>query len=1190
MYFKKLELFGFKSFAERTELVFEPGVTAVVGPNGCGKSNIADAIRWVLGEQSAKSLRSSSMEDVIFNGTATKEALNFTEVSFTLSNEERILPIDFDEVVITRRLFRSGESEYLINKVPVRLKDVTELLMGTGIGTEAYSLIEQGKIDLILSSKPEERRFVFEEASGITKYKSKKKEALRKLEQTEQNLLRVNDIILEVKRQINFIERQAKKAEAYKERFEELKNLEVNLATNEYNKFSNQKSALESELKLLKDSKSQIEVLYNELKNNIDSLSGDLEVLEKELGSLDRENLTTQNQLKLNLSRLTSNEDRIAEYTDNISLLENEVKSLENKISLLESEIKAANEELERVARDREERQKEIFENENKLLELDNSIKDNVGAIARGKVELFEFASKHSNLKNELVKLAANLQNVSARHRRLNVERENVLKEYSSLEPKVNSHLLELTSLKEKVQSQTDSFNQTQGKISNLEAHIRTLEDAVNKNNTRLASYESKLEFLLDLKRRHEGFSAGTRVLLEALQNGEVSRNGVLGVLSELIEPVKNFELTVELALGGNLEGVVVEEEQDAKRLIQFLKEKGAGVAKFFMLGIFNNSLPLLIGEDNEIRPISGFIKCDDRLKNLIGSLLGNCYLVKDIDTALRMCKDRNVRFITENKEIVELGLITTGYSAISEDTSILTRESRIKELSEFISQTKRENKDIADKKIVFEKEREDLISSLRAQEDVFKAESQKLLAEEKEYESLGNSIARLKEELSLVNLEIDEITDEEASFKEKERSINESFLQAEDQQKKLDSTITDLQRLIERNLKEKEGILLKLTQDRTLLSGISDKEANLNESLRKLNLNFAEQTQTARLKTQTACDYKDKSKSLKKEAQELEAVNEKLTEAINKYSEDLKSRFLKKDQMTAQIKDIKSSLYIKQGEFDAANKRSQDIELELTEFNLKCENIKNRINEIYKTELISGVQDEALVREDAIKQIERLKAKIESMGTVNMVAIEEHKELVERYNFLESQNQDLVNAKESLLKAITTINKTTKELFMETFQKIQVEFRNFVRLLFGGGDSELLLIDRDDVLESGIEIVAKPPGKKLQNIMLLSGGEKALTAIALLFAIFKVKPSPFCVLDEIDAPLDESNVGRFSKVLQDFVKMSQFIIITHNKKTITMADVMYGITMEESGVSKIVSVKFSESEPQEKETLKETV
>ncbi|MBM3253999.1 MAG: chromosome segregation protein SMC, partial [Candidatus Omnitrophica bacterium] len=977
MYFKKLELFGFKSFAEKTELVFEPGVTAIVGPNGCGKSNIADAIRWVLGEQSAKALRSSNMEDIIFNGTATKEPLNFTEVSFILSNEERILPIDFDEVVITRRLFRSGESEYLINKTPVRLKDVTELLMGTGIGTEAYSLIEQGKIDLILSSKPEERRFVFEEASGITKYKSKKKEALRKLEQTEQNLLRVNDIITEINRQLNSIERQARKAEIYKARFEELKSLEVKLASNDYMRFSSQRSEFENELKPLKEAKSNIEVLCNELKNNIELLNIELSKLESELDNFDKENLNMQNQKILNLNKISNNKERIAEYNENISTIEDELKSIRDKISHLEGETKNYLQDLGRVTNERESKQREILENENKLIEIEKQIKEDTGVIDEDRTRLFELAQSHTNLKNELVKLTTNIQNTLSRHRRLNIEKENVLREYSSLKSQINDSLSRLNSLKEEVNSITGTFNSMKNRVNDLEKEQENLEDIINKNNTKLAGYESKIEFLLDLKRKYEGFSRGTKVLLDALQNGKISSSGVIGVLSELIEPQRNFELMVEIALGSNLEGIVVETQDDAKRLIQFLKEESVVFARFFILKFFNDPPSEFPKKESQLKVVSEFIRYDVRLRNLIEYLVGDCYLIKDVDTALNLSKDKNIRFITEQKEMVEFGLISAGYSALTEDTSILARESKIKELKELISELKRESLITENKKIAIKEERKNILSELSLCEQSLKIESEKLSNGEREYENLSNNSERFKEELALVDLEIEEIIQEEETLREREKSINESLAKTENEQKNLEDTLQSLRLRTERNLKEKENILLKLTQDRVLLVNISDREQGLKENLARLKLDLSEETASNQLKIQTISDYKSKAVLLQREIEELSVSNDKLSESLAKLSEDLKTKLSLRDQIFSKLQELKDTLSLKEGELDISSKRVQSIELELAQINLRCENIKNRIDEIYKTELILNVVDEVFDRENTLSQIEKMKERI---------------------------------------------------------------------------------------------------------------------------------------------------------------------------------------------------------------------
>lgn len=847
MYFKGLELVGFKSFAEKTKLHFEPGVTAIVGPNGCGKSNIADSIKWVLGEQSPKELRGSRMEDVIFNGTDGKPPLGLAEVSLILSNEDGILPIEYKEVTITRRIFRSGESAYYLNKTQVRLKDIMELIMDTGMGSSAYSLFEQGKVDLFLSSKPEERRGVFDEASGITKYKAKKREALRKLELTENNLVRVNDIINEVQRQITSIERLSNKARKYKEELETLKALEVRVSGFEYRRLKEEKRRLE--------------------------------------------------------------------------------------------------------------------ENREELDKISEAIRNCQAAIVRSKAELVDVMSRHSQIKNDIARLSADIAHINARLRRLRIEKENVSKEEEAAREKLSTIETEISSFHSHAAQITTTIQNVEAEMNHLHQELGNLNGKHQDLQNRILSSESQLEFLEDLKRH----------------------------------TAKAFDLS------------------QSKKAVLLTTDHPQG-----------------------------------EISTILGKLDGAAWPLKDVYAfeEFKIATPCRIKYI----------------------------DSESKELREAIEKLKGEASGIAQHK----KEVEDKIASahhrLKEAESSLHRVQLALADKEAVKKNLETEKKKLTDELSLLNLEIDEATGDLNELTNRENVLTENLRTIEEQRDKIENSIATQQELIESQSRQREAILVQIAQ-----------------------------------------------------------------------------------------KD--------------------------TEFSFRSTNVKERIKEIYKVDLDQVTGEEEIPGEDLEEmknQIHHLKNKLESMGPVSLGSIEEHEDLKSRLEFLLNQREDLVCAERSLKEAIQKINKTIRTLFLETFEKIGVEFHKFFRALFGEGHAQLLLVDKEDVLESGIEIEARPPGKKLQNISLLSGGEKALTAIALLFAIFKVKPSPFCLLDEIDAALDEANINRFTNLLSEFIKTSQFIIITHNKKTITMADVMYGITMEESGVSKIVSVKFKDE--QNKEATEEPV
>ena len=1193
MYFKALELIGFKSFAEKTRLNFEPGVTAVVGPNGCGKSNVADAIRWVLGEQSAKSLRASNMQDVIFNGTDNKEPISYAEVSLTFDNQQRSLPIDYDEVIITRRIFRSGDTEYLLNKTPVRLKDISELLMGTGIGTESYSIIEQGKMDMILSSRPEDRRYVFEEASGITKFKSKKKEALRKLEQTEQNLLRINDIIQEVKRQIGSIERQARKAERYKVDFDKLRELELKISSAEYRNLKTQEATygFESGDAKLRERDLDAEVMAMAVK--IADYRQLLDEVNRKILEIRNKATETTGTLDMNNQKIGTNKERIEESIAFRSGLEKEMASLSEKIKAAKEQVDRLRIEFEGASARRSEKENSLKEKELFAIEALKEVEELESRVKVSKVNMVDNIAKETRIKNELIKLGADIQNRHARQRRLSLEKDRVSQEFASIEGNLRSVIDEYKAIEERVKSVKASL-ETKRRISE-ESSVRAKEisDRIIKEDTRGAALRSKIEVLSDIMKRHEGFTRAVQAILAKKEAPGGELRGIVGVLADIIKIDGGYEEAVSVFLGSDAQIVIAEKDSDVTEAIKFLKENRLGKATFVSLETLERiktDIGNASGTGNDLRPLKTFVRIDERYAAVLGHIFQGAYLLdRDEDLEGRRGSGSEI-FITKSGLIYDNGRISGGSESDADGSLLVGREERLRileaELSaieEGVRSLKSESIKIEEDNKAFRSEISELEASAHVEEMALSNAAMKKTSEE-------SSAMKIREELELLASELAEADESVADLTKSGEFLNIELNKIETEKASAESFIEESLGLVMTRKAGREKALIEMATLAAELQSCGKEEESVRNNLNiqeALSFGFEE---TFYARESAIKDSIEKAGILEDEIKRLSAQNIELTSALLKLNSEAEELGSRKSDMNDKFSIEELQLDEKKKALERLKNQSRDLDVKLAEIGYKKTNLKERIEQAYKVDLEAAhIESEENSDWEAFKsQVAELKERLEKMGPVNLVAIEEHKELEERYSFLVHQQEDLVNAKDSLHKAIQKINKTTKELFLEAFGKIQVEFKSFFRLLFGGGQAELVLIDEQDILESGIEIVVRPPGKKLQNLMLLSGGEKALTAISLLFAIFKVKPSPFCVLDEIDAPLDESNVLRFSNVLKDFLKISQFIIITHNKRTIELADVMYGITMQERGVSKIVSVKFAGAKTKEPEPPKE--
>lgn len=1072
MYFKKLELSGFKSFSNKTTLHFEPGITAVVGPNGCGKSNIFDSIRWVLGEQSAKSLRGSEMLDVIFNGTDKHEPLGMAEVTLTFDNKARFFNFDNDEVAITRRLFRSGESEYLLNKNQVRLKDILDLLLGTGIGAESYSIIAQGKIDLVLSSRPEERRMVFDEASGITKYKSQKREAMRKLEDTEQNLLRVNDIVTEVKRQIGSLERQANKARKYKDVFEELKNKEISYSVFEKRRLFLEKDKL---IKSLEELKVREEVLLEDIHQQeikVSSRSSELKALEEEMLGAKNDLISLENDISRNNEKISFNRERVSELSISKKELAEQLIQLEAKLKIEEEKLVALRNEYSGLKGMIEEKARELSEKDVKISALALSIKNSLENISRHKKEIIELAGKIAQCHNQISEFNSQEQVFLARKKRLQIEKAKVYEEKAIAEESLAKVSSEADAARKSVDDCSQKINAAKLALEEERRSLNAVNSDIESLDKQKLALESHKAFLEELKAKYldKAETVNALIYLDKLPSSKTSG---------LVIQVNN---TVSL-------------NDEDKAYLEPASFKLTGEAKPIELDTHNIELKIN--------------KIDD-----------------DIGT-LRISKQVKETHVDEMGK----GILNLEQELRSFEINLANKETSMQTALEQFNKTKEE---------------EDLIVL-----DLSEAQ--------KELDILEGNIKTAQARLGELN--------------NSQRMVEDSISREEEN--------------ISLNSKLREDLLVLITQVKTELEALNKRVFSDEATLRLLEETFTHDKQNFDNTNKQIQDAVSRISAMELEVEEcnnrlldckrdIELKRGKLSEAEKRYQD-----------FSAGAGDMASKIEAGRRDLDNLKNRLYELQMQDKDLDYKYGASKERMLQAYKIDLDTVELELPEIDPQALSaEIEGLKGRLDSYGTVNLVAIEEYDELKKRYDFLIQQQSDLASAKDSLHQAILKINRTTRQMFMETFEKVRVEFRNYFRLLFNGGDAQVYLIDENDPLESGIEIICRPPGKKLQNVLLLSGGEKSMSAIALIFAIFKVKPSPFCILDEIDAALDEANVDRFARALTEFSKDSQFIVITHNKKTIVNADVMYGITMEQSGVSKIVSVKFAKEKDKETEAV----
>lgn len=1183
MYLKSIEVHGFKAFANKIVFDFHNGITGIVGPNGSGKSNVADAVRWVLGEQSAKQLRGASMQDVIFAGTENRKPLSYAYVAITLDNSDHKLPIDFEEVTVARRVYRSGESEYLMNGSPCRLKDVNELFYDTGIGKEGYSIIGQGQIDRILSGKPEERRELFDEAAGIVKYKRRKVTAQKKLEHERENLVRVNDILAELERQLGPLERQSEKAHLYLKKKEELKNFDVNMFLLEVERIEKQLEEVEKNFGIASEHLVETKEHHEKMKLEYEKMESAMEGMEEKISQI-KDSIAGTDVMKGKL------EGQINVLKEQIHTAEMTEEHLGERLTSIESQKEERREQRTSYEKQKEDYDAQLASIEKTRVQAEEKLHTIQSEIARcnegiesGKNEIIELLNQKASVKAKQQRYDTMLEQVNIRKAQLNQRLLQRKTEESGLEEALKKSEEELSVIREQIakgkEQEAKMLAQKEEWRKKTQENARELEQA----NQRYNKTQSRLESLKNIAERYEGYGNSIRRIMDKKETNPK----IHGVVADLIQVEKKYETALETALGGSIQNVVTEDEQTAKEMIQFLKENRYGRATFLPItSVGKRELRRNeeVGKENGVIGYANeLLKYDKKYSGVMAHLLGRILVVDTIDHAVVIARKYHysLNMVTLEGEHLSPGGSMSG-GAFRNNSNLLGRRRELEELEKEIDSLKKEigqlrqrNMDIRTAKDLLnediEKVREDLqkayIRKNTAEINVQRAREQK---DESENVFLGlkNESVQIENQIEEINRNKRQITQEIEKAQAREAEIeqaNKEFQEILDEQIYIEESasknVSEIQ-LEEANIRQKAEFVLEN------LERIRGEVERLNEELEKVREDAQLSKEDAKKKRhdieeieKTILASDDNYAALVKELMESQEAKEQM-------NTEYKGFFEKREKVSQEMNELDKEIFRlnqQREKLEEALESQQNYMWE--EYELTFNNAKSLRNEEY---------DNLPEMKKAVAQI---KEDIRRLGDVNVNAIEEYKEVSERYGFLKGQHDDLIEAEQTLMGIIDDLDTGMRKQFAEKFAEIQREFDKAFKELFGGGRGTLELVEEEDILESGIRIIAQPPGKKLQNMMQLSGGEKSLTAIALLFAIQNLKPSPFCLLDEIEAALDDNNVARFAKYLNKLTKNTQFIIITHRRGTMAAADRLYGITMQEKGVSTLVSVNLIEKD-----------
>ncbi len=1183
MYLKSIEVQGFKSFANKITFKFHNGITGIVGPNGSGKSNVADAVRWVLGEQRIKQLRGASMQDVIFSGTEMRKALGSAYVAITLDNADHQLSIDYDEVTVSRRLYRSGESEYMINGTICRLKDVNELFYDTGIGKEGYSIIGQGQIDKILSGKPEERRELFDEAAGIVKFKRRKYAAQKKLEDEKQNLVRVNDILSELEKQTGPLEKQSEKARIYLRKKEELKTLDVNVFLVENVSIKEQLDEVDEKLQIAGDDLEDTTQKYEHIKEEYEQIESRIEQLDQAIERA-RATLTDtgvmrsklegeMNVLKERIHSVQGNEEHLLTRINTIETSIQEKTQEKEGISAQKAQI---DEKLKVLQQAREEAGKLLEEVQGRIEALNNQIES-------GKNTIIEALNNRATIKSKMGSFDTMLEQIQIRKAELNSRLLRAKSDEAAHTETIKNLEEEFEKINAAIQELRDKQEVSEEKLAGMREELAGKDQKLRDTQVLYHQEKSKLDALSNLTERYEGYGGAVKAVMEQ----KAKKKGIIGVVADIIQAEAKYETAIETALGGNIQNIVTEDEETAKSMIAFLKSSRAGRATFLPLTSIKNPQEFknkdALKEKGVIGMADELVKVDQKYRDVAKSLLGRIIVVDNIDNAVKIAGKfrHSLRMVTiEGELLVPGGAISGG--AFKNNSNLLGRRREMEELEkkikQYVMEIDRLLEDIEATKAARNK--------LRLEIEDIKGQLQRKFIEQNtarlnvsQARERKNEAAEGSEELQTEETEL-EIQIRE--IQENKKAILKELENSETLEKDTETQIEGFQRQLETERAEESVQSAK----------VSEWDVEVEKILQQAEFHRQNIERIAGEIERHEAELKEVQESLQAGREDVEQKQESILE-IEKTI--LASHTTQTDTELQLKEDVasKEALSAKQKNFfnerEELSKQMNSLDKEVYRLNSQKEKLENsiesQINYMWDEYEIT-LSDAASMRNEEMddlpamkKDISRLKDEIRKLGDVNVNAIEDYKNLMERYTFLKTQHDDLVEAEQTLLGIIEELDTSMRKQFNEKFAEINRDFDKVFKELFGGGKGTLELIEDEDVLEAGIRIIAQPPGKKLVNMMQMSGGEKSLTAICLLFAIQNLKPSPFCLLDEIEAALDENNVGRFAKYLHKLTRNTQFIVITHRRGTMEKADRLYGITMEEKGISTLVSVNLIDKE-----------
>ena len=1173
---------GFKSFADKTVLEFMPGITSVIGPNGSGKSNISDAIRWVLGEQSMKSLRGAKSLDIIFAGTQNRKSLGFAEASLVFDNEDGGLPIEYTEVTVTRKIYRSGETGYFINKVPCRLKDVLELFMDTGIGKDGYSIIGQGKIDEILSNKSEDRRHIFEEAAGIVKYRVRKAESEKKLEHTKLNLLRINDILAEIETNIEPLKVQSEKAKKYLNLREELKSIEIGLFIYNIEKYKldleeivKDEEVFKNQCKDEEEKLERIKALKEELKKQLDEITNQIE----EMSNLGFE---SQKEIEMLNSDINVADTRIKANKENKERYEKEIEEQKQRVQQLEEEIKQKEEKRDNLKQNKEKFAKELKEKEEELAKVTKTLSNKELEIEGYKGQVEQNTDKKYELQSEINTQEINYQNDEKRQKQVKNEIANYISELDSTrlnKEEISKQFYEIESKRNKIVKNLEEIN-TKKEESDIK--IKSYDSNINAYISEMRIKESRWKFLIETEKEKEGYIKSVKSLLKDCENIKELGKGMHGVLANIIEVPEEYQTAIEMCLGASLQNIVTDTEEDAKRLVDHLRKNSLGRASFLPItSVRGKKLDIIKGhEKGYIGVASDLIKFNKKYEQIILNLLGRTVIVDNMDTAIKVAKQNgySFRIITLDGDVINPSGAITGGSVNKKTVNILGRGREIEKLEKDIKELKSKVEKLQKDKEEYENSIEDILEEASSLEKelqeidiTYATEKQKVVAIDENISKIENRLNKLKEEDSKLEEQKSESISNKENLQKEIEKLTEEIV-------KLTEIITEFAELNKDNQKYVDDLNFDITNLKISVSSFDESEASIEEIQERIKLEIENNNKGIENK-------KMQIEQIQQENFNLEQSIEDTKVKIEKIKEEVKSSGSKIEKLKQDRIDKNEKLSKKEEEITSKFNVIEDLKAQIVKIEVKKTKLEEDINSIINKmweeyELTPNTVGDYKKPENVAltqKKVNNLRADIRDLGSVNVDSIEEYKTMKERYDFMCEQRVDLEDTMNKLRKIISEMTTTMKEQFKVQFKIINKNFGEVFKELFGGGNATLKLEDEENILECGIDITVQPPGKKLQNMMLLSGGEKAFTAIALLFAILKINPAPFCVLDEIEAALDDVNVYRFAEYLKRFSTDTQFLVITHRKGTMEAADTVYGVTMEENGISKLLSMKLKQ-------------